>query len=134
MKISSCCYYRWKKQPLSKRAKESINLKVEINRVFEASHRIYGSPRVHQELKSEGFLFQEPRRNDEQVNSKKAELIEQMANINRRITEPLLFHCFACSSKALGSNRGIQYACKEFTNYLKANPLVKQSMSRKGNC
>ena len=48
----------------------------------------------------------------------------KMANINRDITEPLLFH----------SDRGIQYACNAFTNYLEANPLVTQSMSRKGNC
>jgi len=33
-----------------------------------------------------------PRRNDKQVNSKKAEFIEQMAIINRGITEPLLFY------------------------------------------
>ena len=48
----------------------------------------------------------------------------KMANINRKITQPLLFH----------SDRGIQYACKEFTNHLKAKSFVKQSMSRKGNC
>lgn len=48
----------------------------------------------------------------------------KMANINRTINKPLLFH----------SDRGIQYACREFTNHLKANLLVKQSMSRKGNC
>jgi len=35
----------------------------------------------------------------------------------------LLFH----------SDRGIQYASKEFTTAI-ANPLIKQSMSRKGNC
>ena len=65
-----------------------------------------------------------PRRNDEQANSKRMKLDEQIANINRSITEPLLFH----------SDRGIQCACKEFRNYLKDKPLVKQSMSRKGNC
>jgi transposase InsO family protein len=47
----------------------------------------------------------------------------KMANINRKITQSLLFY----------SDRGIQYACKEFTNHLKVNSLVKQSMSRKGN-
>jgi len=47
----------------------------------------------------------------------------KMNNINRSITEVFLSH----------SDRGIQYACKEFSNYLKASPLVKQSMSRKGN-
>lgn len=42
----------------------------------------------------------------------------------RPITGKLIFH----------SDRGIQYACKEFTEKLKASKLVTQSMSRKGNC
>lgn len=42
----------------------------------------------------------------------------------RPITGELIFH----------SDRGIQYACKEFTETLKASKLVTQSMSRKGNC
>jgi putative transposase len=32
------------------------------------------------------------------------------------------------------SDRGIQYACKEFVNILNANMLITRSMSRKGNC
>ena len=48
----------------------------------------------------------------------------KMANINRKIADPLLFHF----------DRGIQYAFKAFTNYLKSYLLVKQSMRRKGNC
>lgn len=32
------------------------------------------------------------------------------------------------------SDRGIQYCCQEFRDLLKARPLVRQSMSRKGNC
>ena len=47
-----------------------------------------------------------------------------MANISRSITESLLFH----------SDRVIQCACKEFTNSLQNDPLVEQSMSRKGKC
>lgn len=203
MKINSGCYYRWKKLPFSNRALENENLKVAIKRVFTDSDRIYGSPRVHQELKSEGFIvsrkrvaklmrekslqskirrqwkvttnsshrypiapnllaqnFTVSRKNEVWVSDityiktnqgwlyltviidlwdravvgwslsktmyAKDTVIAawKMANINRKITEPLLFH----------SDRGIQYACKEFTNYLKANPLVTQSMSRKGNC
>ncbi|MFH5886480.1 IS3 family transposase [Halalkalibaculum sp. DA3122] len=38
--------------------------------------------------------------------------------------EELIFH----------SDRGIQYACEEFSKLLDARPLVRQSMSRKGNC
>ena len=42
----------------------------------------------------------------------------------RPIKGKLIFH----------SDRGIQYACKEFTEKRKASKLVTQSMSRKGNC
>jgi transposase InsO family protein len=48
----------------------------------------------------------------------------RMAVRNRPITQKLIFH----------SDRGIQYACHAFTRILKANSLVIQSMSRKGNC
>lgn len=47
-----------------------------------------------------------------------------MAVKNSPITLPLIFH----------SDRGIQYACERFRNKLKSYPLVRQSMSRKGNC
>jgi len=47
-----------------------------------------------------------------------------MAVRNRPITKELTFH----------SDRGVQFACKDFTTILKSNPLVRQSMSRKGNC
>ena len=203
MKINSGCYYRWKKQPISRRTLEGVHLKTAITRVFKISDKTYGSPRVHQELKSEGFVVSRKRvaklMKEEGLQSKirkqwkvttnsshrypvAQNLLAQnfavsrpdevwvsdityiktrqgwlyltviidlwdralvgwslsktmftkdtvipawkMANINSNITEPLLFH----------SDRGIQYACKAFTNYLKSNHLVKQSMSRKGNC
>ncbi len=47
-----------------------------------------------------------------------------MAVINRPITDELIFH----------SDRGVQYACDDFTKVLKANKLIIRSMSRKGNC
>lgn len=48
----------------------------------------------------------------------------QMALKNRPIHKALLFH----------SDRGVQYACDEFSFQLKKNNNVTQSMSRKGNC
>lgn len=48
----------------------------------------------------------------------------KMAIKSRPIGTELIFH----------SDRGVQYACHEFRNILKAHPLVIQSMSRKGNC
>lgn len=47
-----------------------------------------------------------------------------MAVRKRKITQELIFH----------SDRGVQYACMEFTNLIAKHKLVKQSMSRKGNC
>jgi putative transposase len=47
----------------------------------------------------------------------------RMAKNNRPIIDELLFH----------SDRGIQYACNEFTQIIN-HPLITQSMSRKGNC
>ena len=47
-----------------------------------------------------------------------------MAVSKRKIEKPLIFH----------SDRGIQYASKEFREILKRNTLIIQSMSRKGNC
>ena len=47
----------------------------------------------------------------------------QMARTNRSISSSLIFH----------SDRGVQYACKEFSSQLKASN-IRQSMSRKGDC
>lgn len=43
---------------------------------------------------------------------------------NRQIIQGFIFH----------SDRGIQYASKEFTAILKQNLFITQSMSRKANC
>ena len=48
----------------------------------------------------------------------------KMASDNRKINTQLIFH----------SDRGIQYACKEFANHLERNELVTRSMSIKGDC
>lgn len=48
----------------------------------------------------------------------------KMAIKNRPPSNKLLFH----------SDRGVQYACKEFTQLLNSYKNVERSMSRKGNC
>lgn len=48
----------------------------------------------------------------------------RMAVKNRPVNMPLVFH----------SDRGVQYASNQFKKVIAANSLVKQSMSRKGNC
>ena len=61
MKINSGCYYKWKKQPIVRRALEGVHLKLAITRVFKVSDKTYGSPRIRQELKSEGFVVSRKR-------------------------------------------------------------------------
>ncbi|MGV3588902.1 MAG: DDE-type integrase/transposase/recombinase [Adhaeribacter sp.] len=48
----------------------------------------------------------------------------KMAIINKPITQSLIFH----------SDRGVPYACEGFRKVLQANPLIRQSMSRKADC
>ena len=48
----------------------------------------------------------------------------KMARSKRKIIRPLIFH----------SDRGVQYASKEFRRYIEYNDVITQSMSRKGNC
>ena len=47
----------------------------------------------------------------------------KMAKLNRYLVDNLIFH----------SDIGVQYACNEFKKQLES-PLIKQSVSRKGNC
>lgn len=62
---------------------------------------------------------------DKTLNAKRTVIAAWKKAIKERpIKQPLMFH----------SDRGAQYACDEFTNLVSTNPLVTQSMSRKGNC
>ena len=42
----------------------------------------------------------------------------KMAIRNRNVKKGLIFHCFASSNRALGSDRGVQYANNKFANVL----------------
>jgi transposase InsO family protein len=48
----------------------------------------------------------------------------RMAVLNRPVIGDLIFH----------SDRGVQYACTEFTGMLDSYKTIRQSMSRKGDC
>ena len=47
-------YYRWKIQPQSKRQKENEKILVEIKEAHKNSRKTYGSPRIAEELRSNG--------------------------------------------------------------------------------
>lgn len=48
-------FYRWLRTPKSARGQEDDYLVEKIRDSFEASDRVYGSPRIHQDLKDQGI-------------------------------------------------------------------------------
>ena len=61
LKVHRSGYYAWKINPLSKRATEDAVFLLEIKQSFEDSHGVYGSPRIHRDLREAGFRCGENR-------------------------------------------------------------------------
>ena len=61
LKVHHSDYYAWRTEPLSARAIEDAKLLVEIKQSYEDSQGIYGSPRVHRDLREAGFNISEKR-------------------------------------------------------------------------
>jgi len=51
LRVSRSGYYAWETRPQSEHARRDEELLELIKRVFEASERLYGAPRVHAELR-----------------------------------------------------------------------------------
>lgn len=54
--VSRGGYYAWLKRPKSRRSHENEKLKAKIVDIFDGSHRTYGAPRLHADLRSQGFF------------------------------------------------------------------------------
>ena len=59
--VSRSGYYQWKESEQGQRAKEEAQLLEQIGRVFAANKGRYGSPRVSEQLRQEGFRCGENR-------------------------------------------------------------------------
>ena len=57
--VSKSGYYDWLKRPIGKRAKRRAELLEAIRRVHQESRQVYGSPRIHKELKNRGATVNE---------------------------------------------------------------------------
>lgn len=53
--VSASGFYRWKKRPVSQRARQKADLVAHIIELFEESDGRYGSPRIHRDLKAVGI-------------------------------------------------------------------------------
>lgn len=61
MGVSTSGYYAWLKREPSQHRIEDEKLLVLVKAIFEASRQTYGSPRVHAELKQQGYKVAEKR-------------------------------------------------------------------------
>jgi putative transposase len=61
LQVSRSGYYKWRKRPKSKQALENERLLIKIDEVFKKSKKRYGSPRIWQALRQQGFRCGENR-------------------------------------------------------------------------
>jgi putative transposase len=54
--VSLSGYYAWKKRPLSQHQREDNQLAEHIQVAYHASRQVYGSPRIHAELRDQGII------------------------------------------------------------------------------
>ncbi len=54
LRVSRSGYYAWSKRPESRRSRENRELSQEIAEIHQESKGIYGSPKVHKELRRRG--------------------------------------------------------------------------------
>ncbi|SHE58132.1 Transposase InsO and inactivated derivatives [Fodinibius roseus] len=59
--VSHSGYYRWRGRGPSKRALENKEFTQQIRRIWEASAKTYGSPRIHHQLLADGETLSRPR-------------------------------------------------------------------------
>jgi putative transposase len=55
LEVSVSGYYAWSKRPPSQHSREDAQLAEQVKIAFQANRRVYGSPRVHAELKAQGI-------------------------------------------------------------------------------
>ena len=54
--VSLSGYYAWKKRPMSKHQREDNQLAEHIQEVYQYCRKVYGSPRIHAELRDQGIM------------------------------------------------------------------------------
>jgi transposase InsO family protein len=57
LKVSRSGYYRWRKEPMSRRDRENKELLKDIVKIHKSSRFTYGSPRIHAELRDMGYFI-----------------------------------------------------------------------------
>jgi putative transposase len=59
--VSLSGYYAWKNRPMSQHQREDTQLAERIHAVYHACRQVYGSPRIHAELRDQGIAISRKR-------------------------------------------------------------------------
>lgn len=54
LQVSKSGYYKWLRCPQSNRMSKQLAMKEKIKKMYENSHKRYGSPRIGEQLRNEG--------------------------------------------------------------------------------
>src|SRR5690242_4930414 len=54
LNVAESGYYAWKKRTPSQRQQEDERLGMQIKQIYQSNRHVYGSPRIHAELKAQG--------------------------------------------------------------------------------
>ena len=54
--VSLSGYYAWKKRSMSQHCREDSQLAEHIHEVYHSCRQVYGSPRIHAELRAQGII------------------------------------------------------------------------------
>lgn len=53
--VSPSGYYAWRTRPISQHAREDVRIAEQVRVAFQANRQVYGSPRIHAELRAQGL-------------------------------------------------------------------------------
>jgi putative transposase len=59
--VSLSGYYAWKKRPMSEHQREDHQIAAHIREVYQSYRQVYGSPRIHAELRDQGITISRKR-------------------------------------------------------------------------
>ncbi len=59
--VSLSGYYAWRKRPVSKHQQEDCQLAEHIQQAYQSCRQVYGSPRIHAELRAQGIIISRKR-------------------------------------------------------------------------
>jgi putative transposase len=61
LQVSVSGYYGWTQRPESNRSKQNREIRAAIKKIHKENHEVYGSPRIANSLKDEGYRCSRPR-------------------------------------------------------------------------